>query len=342
MNRQERATQNVKDILSVCVKHDSSQEKALVISDSGFGLTDIIKKAYEEALPHAQFVDFKTLTKDEALALFETLSPKDLVVLIQTDNFRLDDFRIRLHLFEKKLKVIEHMHLIRNPEEEWDTYIDSLAYDTSWYPIVGPYIKEKLDVCKTLRFVSQGKELIIAAPLEEAKLNIGDYAGMENIGGTFPIGEVFTEARDLATFQGEVYIYAFADKDFKIRMYEPFLVTVKDGLIVSYAENTPDFFKEVLEVVKGYERPILRELGFGLNRAITRDAPLTDITAFERIAGIHFSLGEKHSVYKKEGITTNKTKFHIDIFPDIDEVWADETLLFRKDGGYVLPEGVRG
>lgn len=333
MTIQERAKKNVRDILSHCIKHDSSKEKALVIFDSGYGLTEILKDAYRSALPGASFADFGTLSKEGALALFETLAPNDLVVLTQTDNFRLDDFRIRLHLFNKKLKVIEHMHLIRNPEGEWGTYIDSLAYDTSWYPVVGPYIKGKLDTAKKLRFVSQGKELV-CHELEEAKLNIGDYTGMENIGGTFPIGEVFTEARDLTSLEGEIYIDAFADKEFKIHFYEPFLITVKEGLVVSCAQNAPAFFREVLDVVKEYERPVLRELGFGLNRAITRDTPLTDITAFERIAGIHFSLGEKHSVYKKEGITTNKTKFHIDIFPVVDEVWADETLLFTKEGGY--------
>ena len=321
-------------MLSHCLKYDSGKEKALVIFDSGYGLTDIIKNAYEVALPEAQFVDFATLSKESALALFDALSPRDLVVLIQTDNFRLNEFRIRLHLFEKKLKVIEHLHLIRNDESQWDTYVDSLAYDTSWYPVMGPLLKEKLDNCKTLRFVSQGKELVCEGGLEEAKLNIGDYTGMDNIGGTFPIGEVFTEAKDLATLHGDIYIYAFADKEFKMQMYEPFLITVKDGIVVSCADDAPPFFREVLEVVKEYERPIIRELGFGLNRAITKEKPLADITAFERIAGIHFSLGEKHSVYKKEGITTNKTKFHIDIFPLVDEVWADETLLFTKEGGY--------
>jgi hypothetical protein len=62
---------------------------------------------------------------------------------------------------------------------------------------------------------------------------------------------------------------------------------------------------------------------------------LSDITAFERILGLHFSLGEKHSVYKKDGITTNKTKFHIDIFPVVDEVYADDVLIF-KDGRYLV------
>ncbi|CAN7700402.1 hypothetical protein [Duganella sp. LjRoot269] len=31
--------------------------------------------------------------------------------------------------------------------------------------------------------------------VDMAELNIGDYSGMNNVGGQFPLGEVFTEAR---------------------------------------------------------------------------------------------------------------------------------------------------
>ena len=129
-------------------------------------------------------------------------------------------------------------------------------------------------------------------------------------------------------------IYAFADKDFLIHMYEPFRVDIKEGLIVGWAENTPQDFVDIVNLVKSYERPLIREVGFGLNPAITRDHYLGDITAFERILGMHFSLGEKHSVYKKEGITTNKTKFHVDLFPVVDKVLADNTLIF-ENGAYL-------
>ena len=50
---------------------------------------------------------------------------------------------------------------------------------------------------------------------------------------------------------------------------------------------------------------------------------------------MHFSLGEKHSVYKKEGITTHKTKFHVDLFPLVDRVFADGVLIF-ENGQYLV------
>ncbi len=330
----QKARDNISDILSICIKHDRAKEKALVIYDDVSGLTSILTEAYKVALPDAHFVNFNKSNKEEILSHFNDLKPGDLVVLIQSTNFLLNEFRIRLHLFNNHLKVIEHMHLARNDASMWETYVSSLSYDTDWYPVVAPKIKSILDSCEKVAISSMGKELILKGGTEPAMLNIGDYANMANIGGTFPIGEVFTEGKTLEGLNGEVYIYAFADKDFNVQMYEPFLISISEGQIVKVSENTPELFKEILELVRMYERPIIREIGFGLNRAISKEKPLSDITAFERVLGMHLSLGEKHSIFKKEGMTTNKTKFHIDIFPVVDYVFVDDKLLF-KDGVYL-------
>ena len=337
----ELAIKNIKDILDLSILHDSTKEKALVIYDTQNGLTDILTNAYRANLPAAKFIDFDKISKEEIIDEFNDMNEKDLVVLIQTSNFRLDDFRIRLHLFQKKLKVIEHMHLYRNTEAVWDVYVNSLAYDTSWYGHVGPKLKEKLDSAKNLKIQSLDVELSINGELESSKLNIGDYTGMENVGGTFPIGEVFTEAKALESMHGEVYIYAYADKDFNISMHEPFKIKIENGIVVGWAENTPESFVDIIKVISEYERPLIREIGFGLNRAITKERYLGDITAFERIYGMHFSLGEKHSVYKKDGIQTNKSKFHVDIFPVVDKVTSlskntnIEKIIFES-GKYVV------
>ena len=93
-------------------------------------------------------------------------------------------------------------------------------------------------------------------------------------------------------------------------------------------DNAPESFNAIMGMVHMYERPLIRELGFGLNRAINSERYPGDITAFERILGIHVSMGEKHSVYKKPGITTHKTKFHIDLFPTVDAIYADDQIIF--------------
>ncbi len=329
------ATKNIKDILNLSIKHDPTQHQALVIYDTENGLANILLAAYQQALPLAKFVDFNQVDKQTVLAEFDALHPDDLVVMIQSSNFRLDDFRIRIHLFNKKLRVIEHMHLYRNNPEVWDVYVNSLEYDPAWILPTAAAIKSKLESAKELKIVSQDCELVITGGLEVPKLNVGDYTGMENIGGTFPIGEVFTEGKDFAGMNGSIYIYAFANQDFSISMHEPFRLDIEHGLVVGYGDNTPQGFIDIWNVVKQYEQPLIREVGFGLNRAITKERYLGDITAFERIYGLHVSLGEKHSVYKKPGIKTNKSKFHVDLFPFITSVSTDDQIIF-ENGKYVI------
>ncbi len=329
-----QATTHIQNIVYHALEHNDSQQ-ALVIFDTENGLTNILTAAYRVALPTATFIDFATVTKDEIIAACDALAPKDLVVLIQSSNFRLDEFRIRLHLFQHQLKVIEHLHLYRNTEDSWVTYVESLAYDPTWYRGTGHALKARLEDTKTLRIESAGVTLTVEGGLETPKLNIGDYTGMDNIGGTFPIGEVFTESKDFTRMNGSLYIYAFAGPDFLINMHEPFRVDIEQGLVVNWEHTAPQTFTDIVALVKTYERPLIREIGFGLNRAITREHYLKDITAFERILGMHVSLGEKHSVYKKPGITTHKTKFHVDLFPVVDSVFVDDSGIFEQ-GAYLL------
>lgn len=327
-----KATANVRDTLSLAIEHREPHQ-ALVVYDTEHELTRILTEAYRNALPDATFIDFNTRTRDEIIALFDTLAPRDLVILIQTNDFRLNEFRIRIQLFQRKLKVIDHRHLYRHAPGTWDTYINALAYDPAWYRIVGSKLKQKLEAIETLRVVQGNNEFIVRGGLEIPKPNLGDYTGMENIGGTFPIGEVFTEAKDLGAVNGSLMIYAFADTDFHIQMYEPFRIDIENGLVTSWSTNAPESFAQVVAEIKTHERAIIREVGFGLNRAITAQTPLSDITAFERTLGLHFSLGEKHTVYKKAGITADKTRYHVDLFPVVSEVYADDALIF-KDGAY--------
>ncbi|MCB2822661.1 hypothetical protein KQ904_15325, partial [Listeria monocytogenes] len=76
-------------------------------------------------------------------------------------------------------------------------YIDALAYDPAYFRGTGRALKDRLDRAPHGRVVGGGETLTFASPCEPAKLNIGDYSDMKNVGGQFPIGEVFTEALDL-------------------------------------------------------------------------------------------------------------------------------------------------
>jgi leucyl aminopeptidase (aminopeptidase T) len=178
--------------------------------------------------------------------------------------------------------------------------------------------------------------LIYASPFEDAKLNIGDYSGMKNWGGQFPIGEVFTEAKDLESVRGRVRIHAFGDTTFKVnRPAKPITLIVDQGQVVDTEDSTPEF-DTVLANIRAEEQVVwLRELGFGLNRAFTQTRTVSDIGSYERMCGVHLSLGAKHGVYGKPNFKRGDGTYHIDVFAVTEQVVLDEQVVFR-DGAWVV------
>lgn len=323
------AAESIRRILTNSIKR-APEARVLVVFDRQSGLASVMADAYQEAIPDAQFINFDEVDQAGILAEINKLSPGDVVALVQSTSFRLNEFRLRLELFARKLKTIEHVHLGRMPEGEWATWINALSFDPNTDGERGRVLKKILDNAQRIDVYCGGLSLTWEGGMEPAKLNIGDYTGMENIGGTFPIGEVFTEARDLTKVNGELKIYAFADADFLVRFYEPpFTAIVRDGLIEA-GSDAPESFKAVMEKIKADERPLVREFGLGLNRAISRQKPVIDITAFERVNGLHLSLGEKHGVYKKPGFVPHHTKYHVDVFPAVDKITVDGRVIFEN------------
>lgn len=324
-----KATTHIQEILDKALLHT---QETLVLYDTEAPLTRLLTEAYRRALPRARFLDIADLTKDLAMEEFLRLSPGDLVVQIQSGNFRLDDFRIRIFLYKQKLKAVEHVHLNRFPEEHWETYIDALHYDPAFYHPLGHGVRAKLLAASRAEVRSHDTVLVYDSPFEDPKLNIGDYRGMENVGGTFPLGEVFTEPKDLAKVNGQARIFAFAGLDFQVKTYDPFLVTITDG-ILSAGPEAPAEFHAILDLIREAEPVYVRELGLGMNPAIRPDRILADVTAFERITGLHLSLGGKHAIYPKPHIKRREGRYHIDVFVQADEITLDGEVLF-KDGVY--------
>lgn len=320
---------NLQDTLRDAIKYHALQ-RAVMVYDEQSLLARRIAQGYGEVLPDLLSVNFDQTSPAEIRGLIDKLSPKDLVILVQSSSFRLNDFRFRLELFNRGLAVIEHPHLGRMLPEEHETYIDSLAYDTVYYHAVGSMLKEKIDVAKRIVVFCEGTELIYEGPFESAKLNIGDYTGMKNIGGQFPIGEVFTEPQDFSRVNGTVKLFAYADARFQVIVpSEPVLVHIADGRIVD-APGAPESFRAVLDQIRADEPLWVRELGFGMNRALTRHKRLTDIGSYERMCGIHLSLGQKHTVYTKEGFPKRSSKYHVDVFADITKVMIDERIVYQE------------
>lgn len=336
MSALDRLTTNVRAILThalPCTPADT----ALVIYDEDAPLTQQVLAAYREVIPWATFISFPEEGPEVVMRAIDRLVAGQLVILVQSSSFRLDAFRLRIELFRRGLRTIEHPHLNRlQAPEEIDAFIDSLAYDPEYYRVHGERLTQMIQDVKQIKVVSKdGSTLTYQGPFEGAKKNTGDYREMANVGGTFPIGEVFTELVDLAGANGVASIFGYGGMDFRTRIVKPFQIQVEKGLVVGAGEGAPDEFHEILTMVKTNETPYIRELGLGLNRAFSKERPVSDITTFERQVGVHVSLGEKHAIYKKEGLRAKDTKYHIDLFIDVDEVWFDEHLGF-KDGAYLL------
>jgi len=321
------AEKNVRDILTLAIEHTQS---AVVVWDGQCDLALALTCAYRRCLPDATFIDFDSVAPETVRAEFERLAPGDLVVLIQSTSFRLDAFRIRVELFKRSLKVIEHPHLARMPGEEALLYIESLAYDPAYVRGVGRALKEKFDAAKVGVINSFGERLIFSDGFEPAKLNVGDYRQMHNVGGQFPIGEVFTESKDLEALNGRVRLSVFGDTSFTVNKPEkPITLIVDKGRVTGTVDSTPEF-DLVLEKIRADEGEIwVRELGLGLNRTFTQDRLVSDIGTYERMCGVHLSLGAKHGSYNKPQISKSAARYHVDVFPLTETVTLDDEVIYR-------------
>lgn len=329
------ATKNVSDILALAIEY-AAPHAAVVVFDTQCALSLALTAAYRHCLPAAKFIDFDQVSPEEVLAAFAPLAASDLVVLIQSTSFRLEAFRIRVELFKRSLKVIEHVHLSRMPGAQALDYIASLAYDPAYYRGVGLVLKQRIDRAKSGVVDSGGERLIFASPFESAKLNVGDYKDMRNVGGQFPIGEVFTEAQDLEAVNGRVRIFVFGDTSFMVnRPDKPITLVINKGRVTEAIDSTPEFDK-VLANIRADEGEVwMRELGFGMNRAFTRERIVNDIGTYERMCGIHLSLGAKHGIYNKPNFKRKDTKYHVDVFAITESVILDDEVVYRN-GEWVI------
>ena len=316
--------------MTLAIEHTPARS-AIVVWDAQCDLATSLTAAYRRCLPDATFIDFYSLSADAVLTAFERLSPGDLVVLIQSTSFRLNAFRIRVELFKRSLKVIEHPHLARMCGEEALTYIASLAYDPAYYRGVGNALKSRLDCAQVGIIDSGGEQLVFASGFEPAKLNVGDYRSMQNVGGQFPIGEVFTESKDLEAVNGRVRISFFGDTAFAVNKPGlPITLVVSKGRVTDAIDSTPEF-DQVLANIRADEGEVwVRELGLGLNRAFTQDKTVSDIGTFERMCGVHLSLGAKHGSYNKPNIKKTTARHHVDVFAITESFTLNDEVIYRN------------
>jgi aminopeptidase len=263
--------------------------------------------------------------KSELLSLPEG----SIVILVQSTNFRLSTFRIRLELFHRGVHVVEFNHLAYIKDAEISTFSDSLIYRTSEYVRMENALRKKIQEAKNTRIQSVNGEFLTFWSLENIRGNTGDYTQTINKGGTFPIGEVFTEAVNLSSVSGRCLIESFPREDFSVEHCVPFELIIEDGRVLP-TDHFPIEFQKIYDYIVEFEWEVrVRELGMGINPAITTATPLSDINFYERKTWVHLSLGKKHGIYGKKLPKTEIQRFHIDVFIALEGVYIGEERAYE-------------
>ncbi|MBP9113336.1 MAG: hypothetical protein KBF88_11045 [Polyangiaceae bacterium] len=323
------AAKHTGDILQYSMAH-TPDHTSLVLVDDRSELSRLLARAYKEQIPGAEVLDFYAMEPEALIAKVRTLGAKDLLVLVQSASFRMESFRIRVDAMQRDVKVVEHSNLARMTGPDAALYVDALAYDHVYYRTVGRALQARLNrTSRTVVHSGAAKPLVYDSPFEEAKLNTGDFEGLKNVASTFPIGEVFTESKDLEALNGEVRIFSFANSDYLVEMAEnPITLVIEKGRVADVHDSV-EGLDRVLEQIHAHEGEVwVREFGLGMNRAFSRDRSVNDVTAYERVHGVHLSLGAKHGVYKKPNLRARDARFHVDVFVDTHRVVLDEVDIY--------------
>ncbi|CAF1563525.1 unnamed protein product, partial [Didymodactylos carnosus] len=341
----ERVKSSVRNILDDSIKLQDS-EHLFILYDELVLLNQIITAAYSDMFSSRKLIELMNFTKfstDQILTKLNELKANDCVVLIQSQQFRFNDYHIRLELFKRKIKIIEHVHLDIIKLDEYENYVESLVFSPVKYHDLAYGLKSIVDQCQHIQVVCMdGSECYYEGGMNECKLNIGDYEGMSDVGGTYPIGEVFTEAKDLLKMNGNLTIWSYPSLENTVEVPpQPIKLTIKNGQLEfnptnNEPQNCTETFNKLLTLIKDGEGDIcVRKFGLGLNEGMGKHAIVQDIFAFERQHGMHISLGKKHNVSKAATIKKKETQFHINVFVDVKTITVDDTIIF-DNGKYLL------
>lgn len=333
-----QATKNILEKnLGILVK-PFCEKKVVLVYDNNSKLSEILAEWYIENLRKYKNLDIEIINFDEIennilKDKLMRLESGSTVILVQSTNFRLDDFRLRLNLKNAWIWAIEHNHLSYIRDNEIENYADAIEYRTPFYIRLSNILKEKVDKADELVVISKSWEkLILTWGFEDMKQNTGDFRNRIR-SWSFPIWENFTEIINFDNFNGKVAIRAYPNMTFEVQFPEVFIIEIKESIVVWYSENTPKDFIDILDKIKASENweVFVRELGFWLNPWITWDKTLNDVNACERIAGFHMSLWKKHQIYRKKFHRKITQRYHIDIFSDTDYIKLDNEIIFKNE-----------
>lgn len=332
MNIEELAFQVVSD--SIFKQMQCNDEQIILLYDRDSSLAKILSEAYIKSLPeHAEKIEYAEEKKEMLIEKLRALPAGSNVFLVQSSNFRLDDFRIRLQLFNNGVGCLEHALLQTVTDKMIETYLNAFAWRGEEYKAIGEMFTTAFSKARSTKIYSGENSVLEFGPMEEAKINDSRFYSQKNRGGGAICGEVFSEAKDFDTVNGEVTINAYPDDTFKMVWCDPFTITIEKSFITKYSDNTPQQFIDnvITRVQEGEDgRVMVREAGFGLNPALSKETPLPYVNICERMRGFHLSVGKKHNIFRDKFSKDVIQRFHIDIFADTKQVWCDDTLMFEN------------
>lgn len=337
---EEKFLQATKDILEKNLKINDSKYKnhpIIFLYDLDSPLSKEVSKWYIANLSNiknAEIIDFNSVSKKYLIEKLSLLEEDSTVIMVQSTNFMLNEFRIRLNLNNAWVGCLEHKHLAYIYDDQIENYADSIAYNTPEYIRLWNKLKNLTANSKTMTFICNDWSVLKAeGGFEDMKINSWDFE-WRNRGWNMPIWENFTEVLDFTKLNWELSIYAYPDEKLRIEVVkEPIKIQINSSIVTCSDEKCSENFRKILNFISSWEEWIvyLRELWFGLNTWITRQKQIADINSYERIAGFHVSLWKKHQIYRKKLDKNIIQRYHIDIFVDIKEIYIWETLVFKEE-----------
>lgn len=315
--------------------------KVMLIHDQDSPIAITLTTAFAEVITTYQQHEIIEFNPENTTSLKQTLTrlnKGDLVILIQTSNFRISEYRIRLECNNIGVFVLEfhHLDLIKSDQEQ--TFLNSLIYDLPRYNAITQKITPLINNSLKISIICEDQStMVYTGPFDKVYYNIGEIHN--TLGSLFPIGEFFTEPLELKNVNGTFQVYAFPSLEHETIIATPFHVHIKDGAIVSH--TGPERFEQIIQLIKQEnvnEQVPIREMGFGLNRFIGKQHPLGYVGSHERQRGFHVSIGLKHGIYRKKVPTSINQRYHIDMFINVQQIIVEtpqETITIFENGEYI-------
>lgn len=372
-NLEQKLSQATKDILIKNLKiieKPFSEQKKILVFDKNSILSEKIADAYLKKIleiekswknffikflekiwlkkQRFEFFNFDETNKEKLKEKLLNLEKNSTVILVQSTNFRLDNFRIRLNLHNRWIWCLEHNHLWYIESEQYETYANCIKYRTDYYLALSNWLKEKADKADEIVIECHDWSILKwTGGFEDMKQNTGEY--WEKRGSSFPIWENFNEIKNFDNLNWELSIYCFPREDFQIINTKPFKIKIEKSRVkkINWEDYPVEFLKILNKIEKGEDWEVfLRELWFWLNPWISRKNQLSDVNAYERIEGFHVSLWKKHNIYRKKFHRTVSQRYHVDIFPNTKAIYFDWEKIFESkilnnleiEEGFLFPD----